>query len=666
MLNTFCPSERCGTMTDSPLTSILKEERVFAPPAAFAEQAHVPSLAAYQALYAEAEQDPEAFWARQARERLHWFKPFQQTLQWEAPFAKWFVGGTTNVAYNCLDRHLTTWRRNKAAIIWEGEPGDKRIYTYQTLHHEVCRFANVLKKLGVRKGDRVALYMPLVPELAIAMLACARIGATHSIVFGGFSAEALRDRINDAEAKVVVTADGGYRRGQVIPLKDWVDEALKQAPSVQHVVVVGRTGRKIQMQAGRDHWWEDIIESVTADCPAEELDSEHPLFILYTSGTTGKPKGVVHTTAGYLLGVTYSSQLVFDLKEDDTYWCTADVGWVTGHSYVIYGILANGATTVMYEGAPNYPDPDRFWQMIDRYRVSIFYTAPTAIRAFIKWGEQWPMKHDLSSLRLLGTVGEPINPEAWMWYRSVIGKNRCPIVDTWWQTETGAMMIAPLPGATPTRPGSATLPLPGIFPEVVDRDGNPVGANEGGFLVINKPWPSMLRTVYGDPERYADTYWARYPGRYFTGDGARRDEHGYFWIMGRVDDVINVSGHRLGTMEVESALVSHEAVAEAAVVSRPDEIKGEGIVAFVTLESSFSTSNDLMERLKQHVVKEIGALARPDAIYFTDTLPKTRSGKIMRRLLRDIAAGKQSSGDISTLEDSSVLDKLRNAPDDEE
>ncbi len=666
MLNTFCPSERCGTMTDSPLTSILKEERVFAPPAAFAEQAHVPSLAAYQALYAEAEQDPEAFWARQARERLHWFKPFQQTLQWEAPFAQWFVGGTTNVAYNCLDRHLTTWRRNKAAIIWEGEPGDKRIYTYQTLHHEVCRFANVLKKLGVRKGDRVALYMPLVPELAIPMLACARIGATHSIVFGGFSAEALRDRINDAEAKVVVTADGGYRRGQVIPLKDWVDEALKQAPSVQHVVVVGRTGRKIQMQAGRDHWWEDIIESVTADCPAEELDSEHPLFILYTSGTTGKPKGVVHTTAGYLLGVTYSSQLVFDLKEDDTYWCTADVGWVTGHSYVIYGILANGATTVMYEGAPNYPDPDRFWQMIDRYRVSIFYTAPTAIRAFIKWGEQWPMKHDLSSLRLLGTVGEPINPEAWMWYRSVIGKNRCPIVDTWWQTETGAMMIAPLPGATPTRPGSATLPLPGIFPEVVDRDGNPVGANEGGFLVINKPWPSMLRTVYGDPERYADTYWARYPGRYFTGDGARRDEHGYFWIMGRVDDVINVSGHRLGTMEVESALVSHEAVAEAAVVSRPDEIKGEGIVAFVTLESSFSTSNDLMERLKQHVVKEIGALARPDAIYFTDTLPKTRSGKIMRRLLRDIAAGKQSSGDISTLEDSSVLDKLRNAPDDEE
>lgn len=653
-------------MTDSPLTSILKEERVFAPPVDFAEQAHVPSLAAYQELYAEAEKDPEAFWARQARERLHWFKPFQQTLQWEAPFAKWFVGGTTNVAYNCLDRHLTTWRRNKAAIIWEGEPGDKRIYTYQTLHHEVCRFANVLKKLGVRKGDRVALYMPLVPELAIAMLACARIGATHSIVFGGFSAEALRDRINDAEAKVVVTADGGYRRGQVIPLKDWVDEALKQAPSVQHVVVVGRTGRKIQMQAGRDHWWEDIIESVTADCPAEELDSEHPLFILYTSGTTGQPKGVVHTTAGYLLGAAYSSQLVFDLKEDDTYWCTADVGWITGHSYVIYGILANGATTVMYEGAPNYPDPDRFWQIIDRYRVSIFYTAPTAIRAFIKWGEQWPMRHDLSSLRLLGTVGEPINPEAWMWYRSVIGKNRCPIVDTWWQTETGAMMIAPLPGATPTRPGSATLPLPGIFPEVVDREGNPVGANEGGFLVINKPWPSMLRTVYGDPDRYAETYWARYPGRYFTGDGARRDEHGYFWIMGRVDDVINVSGHRLGTMEVESALVSHEAVAEAAVVSRPDELKGEGIVAFVTLESSFKSSNELMDRLKQHVVKEIGALARPDAIYFTDTLPKTRSGKIMRRLLRDIAAGKQSSGDISTLEDSSVLAQLRNAADDEE
>ena len=646
-------------MSDHNLTSVLKEERVFHPSPAFAERAHIPSLEAYQALYDEARQDPEAFWARQARERLDWITPFEQVLDWQPPFARWFADGQLNLSANCLDRHLQGHRRNKAALIWEGEPGDSRTLTYQQLHYEVCRFANVLKKLGLEKGDRVALYLPMIPELAIAMLACARIGAVHSIVFGGFSAEALRDRIEDAQAKMVVTADGGWRRGQIIPLKEWVDTALAQVSCVQQVVVVRRTGQPIAFQPGRDHWWQDMVACVNADCPPAVLDSEHPLFILYTSGTTGKPKGVVHSTAGYLLGAAYTSQLVLDLREEDTYWCTADIGWITGHSYVIYGILANGATSVMYEGAPNTPEPDRFWQIIDKYRVTIFYTAPTAIRAFIKWGERWPLKHDLSSLRLLGTVGEPINPEAWIWYYSVIGKNRCPIVDTWWQTETGAMMIAPLPGATPLKPGTATLPLPGIFPEVVDRDGQPVDANQGGYLVITKPWPSMLRTVYGDPDRYVENYWSRYPGLYFTGDGARRDSDGYFWIMGRVDDVLNVSGHRLGTMEVESALVSHEAVAEAAVVGKPDEIRGEAVVAFVTLESSYSASEALKDTLRQHVVKEIGALARPEDIFFSEALPKTRSGKIMRRLLRDIAAGRTASGDTSTLEDASILDKLR-------
>ena len=646
-------------MNDQNLTSVLKEERVFQPPVHFSDQAEIYSMEQYHALCEEAHQDSEAFWARQALEYLDWITPFEQVLDWQPPFAKWFLGGQLNLSANCLDRHLSTFRRNKAALIWEGEPGDSRTLTYQQLHREVCRFANVLKKLGIHKGDRVALYMPMIPELAIAMLACARIGAVHSIVFGGFSAEALRDRIEDAQAKMVVTADGGWRRGQIVPLKDWVDQALEGVGCVEQVVVVKRTGQQVGFHPGRDHWWDDIMDCVDAHCPAEALDSEHPLFILYTSGTTGKPKGVVHSTAGYLLGAAYSSKLVFDLKEDDTYWCTADIGWITGHSYVVYGMLANGATTVMYEGAPNTPDPDRFWQIIDKYQVSIFYTAPTAIRAFIKWGEKWPLRHDLSSLRLLGTVGEPINPEAWMWYHSVIGKNRCPIVDTWWQTETGAMMIAPLPGATPLKPGTATLPLPGIFPEVVDREGNPVGANQGGYLVITKPWPSMLRTVYGDPDRYVQNYWSRYPGLYFTGDGARQDADGYFWIMGRVDDVLNVSGHRLGTMEVESALVSHEAVAEAAVVGKPDEIRGEAVVAFVTLESSYTASDELKETLRQHVVKEIGAIARPEEIIFTDTLPKTRSGKIMRRLLRDIAAGRAASGDTSTLEDASILDKLR-------
>jgi acetyl-CoA synthetase len=561
-------------MSEQNLTSVLKEERVFTPPQAFAQQAGIGSMEQYQALCDEAKQDPEAFWARQAGELLDWIQPWEKVLDWQAPFAKWFEGGKLNLSANCLDRHLDSWRRNKAALIWEGEPGDSRTLTYQQLHYEVCRFTNVLKKLGVVKGDRVAIYMPMIPELAIAMLACARMGAVHNIVFGGFSAESLRDRIEDAQAKMVVTADGGWRRGQIVPLKDWVDQAIEGLNCVQQVVMVKRTGQQVAFHPGRDHWWHDIIDCVDANAAPEPLDSEHPLFILYTSGTTGKPKGVVHSTAGYLLGATYTSKLVFDLKDTDTYWCTADIGWITGHSYVVYGLLSNGATTLMYEGAPNFPEADRFWKIIDKHRVSIFYTAPTAIRAFIKWGEKWPLRHDLSSLRLLGTVGEPINPEAWIWYHSVIGKNRCPIVDTWWQTETGAMMIAPLPGATPLKPGTATLPLPGIFPEVVDREGNPVGANEGGYLVITQPWPSMLRTVYGDPERYVQNYWTRYPGLYFTGDGARRDADGYFWIMGRVDDVLNVSGHRLGTMEVESALVSHEAVAEAAVVGKPDEIRG--------------------------------------------------------------------------------------------
>ena len=637
---------------------MLHEDRVFPPPESFSQQAHIKSLDELEKLRAEAAADPEAFWARMAEE-LHWFKKWDTVLKWDPPHAEWFGGGKINISYNCLDRHLATWRRNKAALIWEGEPGETRTFTYQQLHTEVCKFANVLKHANIKRGDRVALYMPLVPELAIAMLACARIGATHSVVFGGFSSAALIDRINDAECKLVVTADGGWRRGGEVKLKAAVDEALKSTPSVKVCIVVRRTGSPQYMEPERDFWWHELMETVETSCDAEELDSEHPLYILYTSGTTGKPKGILHTTAGYLLQAHLTTKWVFDIKDEDVYWCTADIGWVTGHSYVVYGPLSNGATVLMYEGAPNFPEPDRFWSIIERHRVNIFYTAPTAIRAFIKWGEQWPLKHDLSSLRLLGTVGEPINPEAWMWYREVIGKERCPIVDTWWQTETGAIMITPIPGATPTKPGSGTKPFPGIDADVMTREGKPVGANEGGYLVLKRPWPSMLRTIWGDDERYKQQYWSQIGGIYFAGDGARRDSDGYFWIMGRIDDVINVSGHRLGTAEIESALVSHSAVAEAAVVARPDELKGSSIVAFVTLEGSHSPSDELNKELRAHVVKEIGALARPDDIRFTDALPKTRSGKIIRRLLREIATSGSVAGDVTTLEDFSVLEKLR-------
>ena len=641
------------------IESVQHEVRVFPPPTEFAAKAHVKSMEELEALRTEASLDPEEFWARFAESELHWFKEWDTVLKWKPPHAEWFVGGKINISYNCLDRHLGTWRRNKAALIWEGEPGDIRTLTYQQLHTEVCRFANVLRKMGVEKGDRVALYMPLIPELAISMLACARIGAAHSVVFGGFSSAALVDRINDAQCKLVVTADGGWRRGNEVKLKAAVDEALKETPSVQTCIVVRRTASKIHMEPGRDHWWHELMETVDANCAAAELDSEQPLFVLYTSGTTGKPKGILHTTAGYLLQAHLTTKWIFDIKDEDIFWCTADIGWVTGHSYVVYGPLSNGATALMYEGAPNWPEPDRFWDIIERHRVNSLYTAPTAIRAFIKWGEQWPLKHDLSSLRLLGTVGEPINPEAWMWYHRIIGKERCPIVDTWWQTETGAIMITPLPGATPTKPGSGTKPFPGIEADVMTRDGKPVGANEGGYLVIKKPWPAMLRTIYGDDQRYREQYWSQIEGVYFAGDGARRDADGYFWIMGRIDDVINVAGHRLGTAEIESALVSHEAVAESAVVARPDDLKGSAIVAFVTLEGGRTPTDPLKEELRQHVAKEIGALARPDEIRFADALPKTRSGKIMRRLLREIATSGSVAGDTTTLEDFSVLEKLR-------
>ncbi len=640
------------------INSSLKEDRVFAPSAEFSASAHIKSRADYDRIYKQSVQDPEGFWAEIASE-LHWFKKWDKVLEWNEPFAQWFVGGQTNIAYNCLDRHLSTWRKNKAAIIWEGEPGDTRTLTYQQLHSEVCKFANVLKGLGVEKGDRVAIYMPMIPELPVAMLACARIGATHSIIFGGFSAEALKDRINDAQAKAVITADGGFRRGAALPLKPAIDDAIKDCPSVKKVVVVERCKNEIRMEEGRDHWYHDLMKDVSDVCPAEPLDAEHPLYILYTSGTTGKPKGIVHTTGGYSVHTYITAKWVFDLKDEDTYWCTADIGWVTGHSYIVYGPMQNGASVVMYEGAPNTPDFGRFWQIIEKHKVNILYTAPTAIRTFIKWGEQWPAKYDLSSLRLLGSVGEPINPEAWMWYHKVIGKERCPIVDTWWQTETGGILISPIPGAIPTKPGSATLPFPGIVPDIQTRDGESVGKNQGGFLVITRPWPGMLRTIYGDPARFKQQYWSDIKGCYFTGDGARRDEDGYFWLMGRVDDVMNVSGHRLGTMEVESALVSHPAVAEAAVVGRPDELKGQAVFAFVTLESGQQASDELKEELRRHVAKEIGPMAKPDDIRFTDALPKTRSGKIMRRLLRDIASGTQTVGDTTTLEDLSVLAKLR-------
>jgi acetyl-CoA synthetase len=641
------------------IESLLKEKRVFPPAEEFSRAAHVKSMEEYRRLYDRSVKDPEGFWAEQAQ-ALTWSRKWDRVLEWQPPFAKWFVGGTLNLSENCLDRHVAAGRGGKTAILWEGEPGDTRAVTYAELLAEVKRFANVLRGLGVAKGDRVGIYMPMIPEAAVAMLGCARIGAVHSVVFGGFSSEALRDRMNDAEARLIVTADGGYRRGAVVPLKASVDGALAGAgcPSVKTVVVVRRTAQDVPMEKGRDHWWHERMAQAGPECPPEPHEAEHPLFILYTSGTTGKPKGVVHTTAGYLLQAALTSRLVFDLKDEDRYWCTADIGWVTGHSYVVYGPLANGATSVMYEGAPNHPEPDRFWSIIERHRVTILYTAPTAIRAFVRWGEQWPRKHDLGSLRLLGTVGEPINPEAWMWYRHVIGGDRCPIVDTWWQTETGGIMITPLPGATPTKPGSGTLPFFGVVPEVVDKDGGTAEAGAGGYLVIRKPWPGMLRTIYGDPDRYVAQYWSRFPGSYFTGDGARCDEDGYFWIMGRVDDVINVAGHRLGTMEVESALVSHERVAEAAVVGRPDDLKGQALVAFVTVQSGVKPDEALRAALKEHVAKEIGAIARPDDIRFTDALPKTRSGKIMRRLLRDIAS-KKELGDTTTLEDFSVLARLR-------
>ncbi len=646
------------THENTHFSSVLRENRVFPPPEAFATQAHVRSPAEYDALYRQSVEDPEAFWAGVARE-LHWFAPWTRVLEWNPPWAKWFVGGKTNLCYNCVDRHALGERRDKLAILWEGEPGEVRRLSFGELHGEVQRFANVLKGLGVHKGDRVAIYMGMTPELAIALLACARIGAVHSVIFGGFAAQALVDRINDAQCVAVLTQDGSYRRGTEVKLKNVVDEALERCPSVRGVVVYRRTGSAVEMHPGRDHWWHELMEKAGAECPAEPLDSEHPLYILYTSGTTGKPKGLVHTTGGYSVGTYYTSKLVFDLKEDDVFWCTADIGWVTGHSYVVYGALQNGTTTLMYEGAPNCPEPDRFWRIIDDHKVTIFYTAPTAIRAFIKWGNTYPERYRLDSLRLLGTVGEPINPEAWMWYHEKIGHGRCPIVDTWWQTETGAIMIAPVPGAVPTKPGSATKPLPGIVPEIVTHDGKAVPKGQGGLLIIRQPWPSMARTIFNDDERYAKTYWSEFPGTYLTGDGARQDEDGYYWLMGRVDDVINVSGHRLGTAEVESALVAHPRVAEAAVVGRPHEMKGQAIAAFVTLESGHAPSPELKEELRAWVAKEIGALARPDDLRFTDALPKTRSGKIMRRLLRELATSGEIKGDTTTLEDMQVIAGLR-------
>jgi len=639
------------------IDNVMRETRLFPPSAEFASRAVIGSHEQYAKLWKEAEADAEAFWAKQAEE-LHWFEPFEKVLEWNEPYAQWFVGGKTNASYNCLDAHLDAGRGEKTAILWEGEPGDTRTLTYAQLHREVCRFANVLKHLGIGQGDVVSIYMPMVPELAIAMLACARIGAVHSVIFAGFSAEAIADRNHDASAKLQLTADAAWRRGKQLPLKETVDEALAKSPSVEKCVVLKRTGAEVKMQDGRDFWWHELLQQVDEDCPAEPLDSETPLFILYTSGSTGKPKGIKHTTAGYNLWTKKTFAWVFDHRDEDVFWCTADCGWITGHSYIVYGPLSSGATCLMYEGAPNHPAEDRLWELVEKYGVTIFYTAPTAIRAFIKWGDQHVDKHDLSSLRLLGTVGEGINPEAWMWYHKKIGGERCPIVDTWWQTETGGIMMSPLPGAIATKPGSCTKPLPGVVPAIVGEDGKPVGVNQGGMLVIPRPWPGMLRGIWGDDQRYREQYWSTVPHCYLTGDNARCDDDGYYWIMGRIDDVLNVSGHRLSTIEIESALVSHKNVAEAAAVGRPHDVKGEAVAVFVTIRDA-EPSDELREELRQHVRKEIGALAQPDDIRFTSALPKTRSGKIMRRLLRDIAAGKEQVGDTTTLEDYSVLAKLR-------
>ncbi len=644
------------------LDALLQEDRRFRPPATFVDQANIND----RDIYESAASDPEGYWSKWAAE-LDWFEPWQRVLKWSPPHAEWFIGGRINVSYNCLDRHVEAGRGDRTALIWEGEPGDARTFTYAELHREVSRFANVLRSLGIKKGDRVTIYLPMIPEAAIAMLACTRIGAIHSVVFGGFSPDSLADRNNDAESKLLITADGGWRRGSVVPLKANADAALEQSPTVQNVVVVARGGdlteqTAVTMKMGRDHWYHDLVAEVSSSCPAVSMDSEDTLFILYTSGTTGKPKGVVHTTGGYLTQAYATTKAVFDLKDDDVYWCTADVGWITGHSYIVYGPLANCAQVVMYEGAPDTPDRGRFWQLCEKYGVTIFYTAPTAIRAFMRWGDEWPKKYDLSRLRVLGTVGEPINPEAWMWYHEVIGGERCPIVDTWWQTETGAIMITPLPGLTETKPGTATHPFPGIEAAIRDESGEDTTA---GYLAITKPWPSMLRAVWGDEQRFRETYWSKWPNVYFPGDGAKVDEDGYLWILGRVDDVLNVAGHRIGTMEVESALVDHRAVVESAVVGKAHEIKGESIAAFVTLKEGIDGSDELLTELRTHVSAKIGAIAKPELVVFTAELPKTRSGKIMRRLLRDIAEGR-AIGDTTTLADPEVVKRLQAMHEDEE
>jgi acetyl-CoA synthetase len=651
-------------MSESGIESTMQETRLFPPPANFSQHAHIQSMDQYAQMYRQSIDHPDLFWGEVAG-NFHWYKKWDTVLKWQSPDAQWFVGGKTNVAYNCLDHQIARGRGSKTAIVFEAElmttdglPQVRRI-TYQQLKDEVCRFANGLKKLGVKKGDRVTIYLPMVPEAAVAMLACARIGAAHSVVFGGFSSQSIVDRVEDAQSQYLITADGGFRRGVSIGLKKNVDEALKKTDRIKKVIVLKHTDENVAWNADRDLWWSDCVAGQSTECAAEPMDAEDLLFVLYTSGSTGKPKGIIHTTAGYMAGTYLTTKYVFDLQEKDVYWCTADVGWITGHSYVVYGPLLNGATTLMYEGAPNFPDFSRFWSIVERHGVSVFYTAPTAIRAFMKAGRELVDKHNLSSLRLLGTVGEPINPEAWMWYHEVIGHKRCPIADTWWQTETGMHMITPIPGATPTKPGTATLPFFGIDAAIVDRDGKELGPNMGGLLVIRKPWPSMLRGIFNDPGRYVKQYWSDVPGMYFTGDGARRDSDGYFWIMGRVDDVLNVSGHRLGTAEIESALVSHPSVAEAAVVGMPHEMKGQGVAAFVTLKTGMKPSDQLKKELVDTVAKQIGSLAKPDQIRFTDSLPKTRSGKIMRRLLKEVASGQEIKGDTTTLEDFSVLAQLK-------